>query len=761
MKTKFAPSHLGKAVKLALVASVMAMPVAYAQEQAQQQQVEDAEGIEHIEVTSRHRKESLDKIPLSVSTFSSEDIENASMTNINDIASNAIGFSMEKTFGRQSDIPVIRGVSWIPGFGSQKASYFIDGVYYGGSIQSLPLDLIERVEVVKGPQSALYGRRTFSGAINLITKKPTEELSGYATASAGENGYLAMSGGISSEVTDWFGFRASVSTDEYDGDWDNEKEGGPSVGGEETTSYMLGLYFTPGDNTDIALKYIYNEQDDEMQPFMYQDPSYNNCFLDTRAYYCGEAKKDLPINMGGILDNSDYGLETESTHISLRIDHTFDFGTLTYIGGMNDYEATGGLDQTYAGYEQVFNFGFFFTFDPADYFAPADGWHSLDTSEDEEYSHELRFSSTAFDDRLYWSVGAYIWHYEDEPGAVGSFKEERDNTAFMASVSYDVTDDLTISGEIRSSEDEIETASYDTLRDAGYDVDNTFDSTTTRFIAEYNLTDEDLLYVTRSEGNSPGGFNNNELLPTELIVVDEEEMVMYEAGWKTTMFDGDVYLSTAVFFMDWDKQQLTDSYIPEGGGVPISYTSNAGETEIKGIELQGKWNISENFDLDFGFSYTDAEFTEAFDRNHCRFFVEGGSNSACGDPDTLREFGDISGNTPPQVPEKEGVVALNYNTQVFDDWGLFGRVSVNYDSSRYAHVHNFIETGDRTRVDVNLGLQSENWRFQLWGKNVTDDDTPTYVFRYIDAQSFALSSRAFPIAPPRGREFGVTATYRF
>ena len=86
--------------------------------------------IEHIEVTSRLRKESIDKIPVSVVSFNLEDIEKAGMQNINGVATNAVGFSMEKTFGRQADIPVLRGVSWIPGFGSQKASYFIDGVYF-------------------------------------------------------------------------------------------------------------------------------------------------------------------------------------------------------------------------------------------------------------------------------------------------------------------------------------------------------------------------------------------------------------------------------------------------------------------------------------------------------------------------------------------------------------------------------------------------------------------------------------------------------
>ncbi|NMP30097.1 TonB-dependent receptor plug domain-containing protein [Thalassotalea sp. M1531] len=761
MNNLSSPSFLVQSIKAALLSSVFAIPTAFAAENDDAAKDENsASEIEHIEVTSRLRKESIDKIPVSVISFNLEDMEKAGMEDINDIASNAIGFSMEKTFGRQADIPVMRGVSWIPGFGTQKASYFIDGVYFSGSIQSLPLDLIERVEIIKGPQSALYGRSTFSGAINLITRKPGDKASGYVTATYGKNGNQQLAGGISSKITDTLSFRASGSLDQYDGDWKNEKEGGPSLGGEKTKSAMLGLYYN-SERTDVALNFIYNENDDEHSVFMFQDPSYNNCYLDTRAYYCGEAKTDLPINIGGILDNSDYGLRSEREHISLKIDHSFDFGDLSWSTAINTYDTENGVDQTYTGYEQAFSFGFFFG---GPYFGSAAGWHTLGEGQSDEISHEVRFSSTAFDDRLYWMVGAYYWEWEDDPEDADAFVAKNSNQALMASVSYDITDDFNISVEARKATDEIETQAYENLiQDPTYaDVDNEFDSTTTRIIAEYNW-DEHLFYLTRSEGNSPGDFNSDSNLPIELIKVEEEEMVMYEFGWKSTLLDGALYLSTAAFFMDWDDQQLTDSYIDEsagGGDVPISYISNKGETEVKGVEIQGKWLVNENFDIDFGFSYTNSEFVEAFDGNHCRI-ISGLSSSECNQPANLTTYGDISGNTPPQVPEKEANLAFNYKGEIDEDTGWFARLSASYDSSRYAHIHNFIETGSRTKVDLRAGINHGGVTLTAWAKNLTDDETPTYIFRYIDAQSFAFSSRAFPIAPSRGREFGVTMKYSF
>jgi outer membrane receptor protein involved in Fe transport len=758
MNNKFVPKFLSYAVKAALLTSVATVSQAYAFEE--EQMAEDKKsGIEHIEVTSRHRGESLNKIPLSVVSFGMEEMEKAGMHNLNDIASGAIGFSMEKTFGRQADIPVIRGVSWIPGFGSQKASYFIDGVYFGGSIQSLPLDLIERVEIVKGPQSALYGRRTFSGAINLVTRKPTDDAAGYVNGTLGENGNQQFGAGISAKLNDMFAVRASISADSYDGDWENELAGGPDLGGETSNSQMVGLYFTPSENTSIDFNYVRNETDDEHSVFMFQGADENNCYLDTRAYYCGEANLDNSINIGGILENDEYGLRATRTHMSFKVNHTFDFGSLTWISGKNTYESEAGIDQTYAGYDEVFSFGYF---GGGPYFGSGAGWHTLGTGEEDEYSHEIRFSSSAFDDRLLWSIGGYVWHSEDDPEEAEAFVREEDNKALMAMVSYDVTDDLNLSLEVRKSTDEINSQAYDNLINTpGFEnTSNEFDSTTTRFIAEYSLNEDTMMYFTRAEGNSPGTFNTDSQLPSNLIIVEEEEMVMYEAGVKSTLLDGDFYVSAAIYNMDWNKQQLTDSYMPEEGAIPVSYTSNAGKTDITGVEIQTTYIFNDHFDMNLGFSITDAEFVELFDGNHCRI-ISGLSSAECNQPANLKKHGDLSGNTPPQVPKNEVTLALNYSTPLNESFDIFSRLDVNYDSTRYAHVHNLIETGARTLVNYKIGVENEAWRVSAWVKNLTDDDTPTYVFRYIDAQSFAFGGRAFPIAPARGREFGITASYKF
>ena len=115
--------------------------------------------LEEITVTARKREESLQDTPVAVSAFTAENIQNFSMESIDDIARYTPGLSFSRAFGRTTERPVIRGAANILAgvqFGVESGTaYFVDGVYYAGDMQALDLDSLERVEVVKGPQSAL------------------------------------------------------------------------------------------------------------------------------------------------------------------------------------------------------------------------------------------------------------------------------------------------------------------------------------------------------------------------------------------------------------------------------------------------------------------------------------------------------------------------------------------------------------------------------------------------------------------------------
>jgi len=167
-----------KKLPLAITSILMTQPMmAFAQEALTESSNLDA--LEIIEVTSRKKAESLNRIPVAVSAFSDTMIEQQGFQSIDDIARFSSGLSFSKAFGRATERPVIRGMGNVLAgiqFGVESgAAYFIDGNYYSGDVQSLDMSDIARVEVVKGPQSALYGRNSYSGAINFITKGPDHD----------------------------------------------------------------------------------------------------------------------------------------------------------------------------------------------------------------------------------------------------------------------------------------------------------------------------------------------------------------------------------------------------------------------------------------------------------------------------------------------------------------------------------------------------------------------------------------------------------
>ena len=125
-------------------------------------------------VTARKRSEKLQDVPISISAFDSDEIKSARIERLGDLAKLTPGLNFTPLFGAQNQLPIIRGAAQT--FGALNVGIFLDGIYLSGKAAAdLELNDLARIEVVKGPQSALYGRNTFAGAINYVTARPTED----------------------------------------------------------------------------------------------------------------------------------------------------------------------------------------------------------------------------------------------------------------------------------------------------------------------------------------------------------------------------------------------------------------------------------------------------------------------------------------------------------------------------------------------------------------------------------------------------------
>jgi iron complex outermembrane recepter protein len=226
----------------------------------------DTGSLEEVVVTARKRSESLQNIPLAITAFSAEAIQDAGFKDLADVALFTPGLQFHKQAsqrtGRINSSIRIRGMnvnSEAPAF--QLASLFMDGVYVMGSISSIGLDDVERVEVIKGPQAAYFGRNTFGGAVNYVTRNPAEEFKVNVNVSAAEYGdrdaNLSGEGPIFGEK---LRFRLSLRDYRKGAQWRANDLG--ELGDESTKSVTLTLFSQATENWWIRARANYLEDDD-------------------------------------------------------------------------------------------------------------------------------------------------------------------------------------------------------------------------------------------------------------------------------------------------------------------------------------------------------------------------------------------------------------------------------------------------------------------------------------------------------------------
>lgn len=310
-----------------------------------------------IIVTARKRQETLQSVPTTVAVATSESIERLGLDNLQDIAKTTPGLVFDESFGRDGNRPVIRGQANI--LGQSGVAYFIDGIYYTGSIADFDVDSIERMEVVKGPQSALYGRNTYSGAINIITKTPGNRLEGRVTADIAEHDRFEVSAGIRGPIGGGFGFGVNGRFYDFGGEYTNLFDG-EKVGKESSYAGSAVLSYDNGGALTGALRGSYRHIDDGQPAIFATDNRDNNCFFDNGGLYQGAGRYYCGVIEPGVID-TDYkrqfiaseqdkvGLESDTYNVSLNLELDLGGGlTLTSLTGYNKRDATSLTDGDYS-----------------------------------------------------------------------------------------------------------------------------------------------------------------------------------------------------------------------------------------------------------------------------------------------------------------------------------------------------------------------------------------------------------------------------
>jgi len=250
---------VGKPKFYAVMAGIMtaaivltASPVAAQEEADSVPKTRSSLVIEEITVTARKKEENLQDVPMAITAFSAEELQRAGINNLADVAAFTPGLTFSSLFGEFLPVPVIRGVAPTAIFGENNGAVFVDGVFVAGreGLNASQLDL-ERIEVLKGPQSTQYGRNAFAGAINYVTARPGDELEVEARFRIGDyerrEARISVSGPL---VGDKLLGRIALGIDEWAGSYNNSLSN-LDIGGYQYKTLQTSLWFTPTDTFDV------------------------------------------------------------------------------------------------------------------------------------------------------------------------------------------------------------------------------------------------------------------------------------------------------------------------------------------------------------------------------------------------------------------------------------------------------------------------------------------------------------------------------
>ena len=829
-------SHAGFAAALAVPVVLFAAPASA--------QPLSAAALEEVVVTARKQEESLQETPVAVSAFTSEDIERLAARSLDDLARFAPGLSFSKAFGRATERPVVRGLSNVLAgvrFGVEAgAAYFVDGIYYPGALQGINMADVERVEIVKGAQSALFGRNSYSGAINFVTKDIADEPTGAAGLGFGSDGRQQLDLSWSQPLGESLGLRASAHADAYDGEWTNLVTG-QTIGDEETQNLSVTFDWAIGEDADMRWRADVQRIEDGTRPFFLQPSSDNNCYPvhDSSpirfGYYCGAiAPRPVALNDGpypGTVDEliqltADLGyssaipstpalntlsgvpfsgVERDVTLLSWRTRAALsDAVDLTVNVGYRAEEELTGSDSDHSPIHTYFG--------PAPTSTNTIGGTAgssiafTELKDATDLSFELMLASSP-ERPLRWRAGLY--HYSQEQdvvelrfgeGGAGYVKDtsidqaDLRNTALFGSVSYDLNARWTLDAELRYSEEEKDLVD----NPAPVILEGRWYSLSPRLTLSWRLDEATMLYGTFAQGAKPGGLNGAAGAGVGLPTYEQEESTGFEFGAKKSWADGRLLSNVAVYLNEISELQGTEP-IQQATGALTSVATNKGEGEVLGLELDVSWQPLESLRLGLSYALAATEFTEGCDDTQWRITSGGGvflPNYPDGLPSDLGDGnmvqfpppfptaaplmlsgqaavarnnpngqGDCSivGNEFAFAPKTQWSALADYEAPVgfLGEGGrFFASLRASHDSKRYAQVHNGAYTDAAMLVGARVGIGAGRWEAALNGDNLTDEDSPVVVTRWVSPR-FSSYPRSYFANPRAGRWFNLAISYRF
>jgi outer membrane receptor protein involved in Fe transport len=755
-----------------------------------------------VVVTATKREGTVQSIPMSIQALDDRTLAEQNVTQFQDYVKLMPSVSFQ-TSGPNTATVYMRGVASglegnhsgpLPSVGTYLDEQPITTI--GGTLDVHVYD-IARVEVLPGPQGTLYGASSEAGTLRIITKQPVNHFeAGYNLegnyVENGEGGYVAE-GFVNVPINEHAAVRL-VGWDEHDSGYIDNVLGSrtfPTSGKTFTNAGKTRDAFNPADTIGgrAALRIDLNDSWTLTPTVVAQRQRNKGVFgfepdvgdLQVQRFQPDTARDDwyqAALTIKGKIANYD----------------------LTYSGGYFDRKVDSHSD--YADYSIHYDLAYgsgHYWVDAAGNPLPLPLQQIIGRDRFTKESHEARIASPA-SDRFRFILGAFYerqthWIIQDYqiPGfALGhpgwpntiwltdQMRVDRDDAIF-GEATFDVTSKLSITGGVRAYEFDNRlhgffgfSAAYNALTgfSSGMGVNNvncqpgkTFrdapcvnlDKTvkgsgeTWKANLEYKLSDDALAYFTYSTGYRPGGVNRNGQLPP----YQADHLYNYEIGWKSRWRDLGLTLNGALFYQNWDQFQF--SFL---GLNSLTVINNGPSADIWGAEVSFAAQVTPEFSLTGGFSYTDAE-----SKKFCGADTTGAIIQSCSDADAVI----LGGAQLPYTPKFKGDITARYNFQ-WMDWNAHAQATGTYQTEapaglRQEDIPLLGTMPSFGTIDLSLGGEKNNWSVELFAKNLTDErgqlNRYTPCTLAVCGATFPGVPRALYIVPIQPRLVGVRIGQRF
>ncbi|MFT7009357.1 MAG: iron complex outermembrane receptor protein [Colwellia sp.] len=742
--------------KLALIVSAayITAPLAVFAEEVPQV-AEEKFKVERIQVTASRRSESLSSVPYNISALNGADLEKAGITDFTKLTRNIPGLVFSDTGPRNNGISgglIMRGMNAQPGGFEDfyRSSDPAVSTYIGETPLFVNLNMrdINRVEVLRGPQGTLYGSGSLGGTIRYIQNDAS--LDGFDAHFSTKLAKSQESGGFNTDtefmvnlpLSDNLAVRFVGAYVDNAGFIDADR-----VEALDTEGQPTGETFSKKDINDNQVKYgrfalSWDVSDEVFVDFNYQVQS------DEVA-----GRQAVSRNIGDYTSGTKQ-LEPFSGDVqvaSLDIEADLGFATITSSSSLYKNEADSSYDQSYNYPAQGF-WAFYAGL-------PRDTVTGIKTYRTDAFIQELRLVSNHSDD-YEWVAGLYMnsWHgsstAEDYTRGLNAFlgttnpqakdlnysnvqKDSFTDKAIFGELTYHVSDDWQMTFGARFFDQEFESSQRVTLPTCGVycgegdlglseaSVKQSFKDQIFKFNTSYKMNDDLMAYATVSEGFRHGGSNG---LPIDdpstpakeggvyandavLGTYQPDKATNFETGVKGFTFDEHLEFTAAVFFIDWEDNQVLQRS-PEGG-FPIVY--NLGKSETTGFEFESKWRFTQNLSVSLGYAYVLAEIAEDFD---------GLPNISGESTISIKK-----GARLPGVPEHTLTSALDYSfvTESDLDFSLHlgGFYKGGFETDLTKDSLYYDEVDSQVIFDASATMFVGQWQFSFFIDNLLNTDVST------------------------------------